>query len=112
MTSTKKQKKAVQNLPPQKTKWALVEAPDPDTGEIWDHIVPIVEAPSFPSAEAAMEFLDRVEQAGPPGDPPCLTDSDDFIVATYFGHTLRKDCPCSPRVGGLDDGLLIHRQAN
>ncbi|MDE2103574.1 MAG: hypothetical protein KGL39_40415 [Patescibacteria group bacterium] len=110
-TKTARARKTTKPTEPRRS-WAIVQAPDPETGEVWDHIMPVVHVDGFATAKEAWEFLQRVEAAGPPGEPPCLTDDDDHIIATFFGHTLRASCPCQPTVGGIDGGILTHHQAN
>lgn len=86
--------------------WAVVEATDDETGELLTHVVPIVEHDGFKTKEEAEVFLKRVVDAG----LPCLTDEDDTITATYFGHTLSASCPCEPKQSESDPGLYTHNQ--
>ena len=87
--------------------WAVIEAPDTD-GDVLVHIMPVVEVGGFGTREEAEDFLARVESCG----APCLTDENDTITATYFGHRLSKECPCNPQPKESDPGCYIHKQAN
>lgn len=87
--------------------WGVVEAPDTD-GDVLVHILPVVEVDGFETKQEAEEFLERVIAAG----SPCLTDEEDNITATYFGHTLSKKCVCSPKPKESDPGCYIHKAAN
>lgn len=92
-----------------KTMWALIEAPDENkSDEIFTHIMPIVVVDGFKTAKEAYEFRLKCIAAG----SPVITDDDDMVTGTYFGHTLSKDCPCAPTPRESDASLLTHHQAN
>jgi len=74
--------------------WSPVEERDEFEVVIAVHIMPVIMTEGFNTEQEAWDFLEKVENAG----CPCLTDKDDNIVCTYFGHTVTADCPCSPRL--------------
>lgn len=87
--------------------WSLVEAKE-DDGEVTTHIVPTVKIDGFDTGQEAIDFGNKCTAAG----YPVLTDENGAIRATYFGHTLSKDCVCNPKVSETDPGLYTHRAAN
>jgi hypothetical protein len=97
-------------------KWALVEAPDTagdgngGPGEVLAHILPVVEVSGFRTAREAGEFRARCMTADDP--PPVLTDDEDRVTATFFGHRLSRGCVCCPTPKESDAGLLVHHLAN
>lgn len=58
------------------------------------HIMPVVMTDGFKTEQEAWDFLEKVEATG----CPCLTDEDDNIICTYFGHIVSSNCPCSPEL--------------
>jgi len=89
--------------------WAIVEAEDEASNGDWlTHILPVVEHTGSDSREEEEAFLERLVSAG----CPCLTDDDDCVTSTYFGHTLSASCPCGPKARESDPGCYIHNQVN
>lgn len=89
--------------------WTVIEHEDEETGELLTHVMPVVqEGSDFKTKEEAEAFIQRVVAAG----NPCLTDEEDSIVATYFGHTLSASCPCNPKPRESDSFLYVHNAAN
>ena len=79
-----------------------------DVGEFHGHIVPVTMVDGFKTEDEAWRFLERCEAAG----NPVVTNDDDEIEATYFGHTLEPKCLCHPE---LKDGLapyFLHHLPN
>lgn len=91
--------------------WSVVEVYE-DNGDVLTHIVPTVTIDGFKTKKQAEDFLKRVEASGPPGHPACLTDENENIIATFFGHRLKPDCPCGPKINESDPGLYMHKALN
>lgn len=86
--------------------WSPIEERDDADVVCAVHIMPIVMTEGFATEKEAWDFLQQVEAAG----CPCLTDEEGTIVSTYFGHTVKANCSCSPEL--RRDALLptyIHR---
>lgn len=88
--------------------WCIVEMTNLDTGEVDTHILPCAKVEPFATEEEALAFLVKCDDAG----DPVLTDEDDNITETYFGHTLSAKCVCDPKQAPAPSTLYIHRAAN
>jgi hypothetical protein len=90
--------------------WSIVEETNQfDECLAW-HCLPVKPAPTFKTREAAEEWVRSV--CNPAGDP--LVMDEDNCGWTYFGHTLSKDCACSPRAelrAGDPDVVYLHNEA-
>lgn len=74
--------------------WSPVEEFDDADVVCAVHIMPVVMNDGFKTEQEAWDFLEKVEAAG----CPCLTDEEGTIICTYFGHTARATCSCSPEL--------------
>ena len=88
-------------------KWGVVSTQDTD-GNMLTHILPIVPVDGFSTELEARLFRLKCLASG----SPVLTDENDIIIATFFGHTLSKSCICGPSPKESDHGCWIHRAAN
>ncbi len=86
--------------------WALIEAEDTNTGNLLTHIVPVVPFDGFETKAEADEFLEKLDAAG----SPCITNENDEVTATYFGHTLTSDCQCGAKPMESDPGCYCHKE--
>jgi hypothetical protein len=88
--------------------WCIVEMTSVETGDLHTHILPCAKVEPFATEEEALAFLVKCENAG----DPVLTDANDNVTETYFGHTLSPKCVCDPKQSAIDSRLYIHRAAN
>jgi hypothetical protein len=91
--------------------WSVVEVYE-DGGDVITHIIPTVTIDGFKTKKEATAFLAKCEASGPPGHPACLTDENDNIIATFFGHSLTRDCACGAYPKESDPGMYIHKALN
>jgi hypothetical protein len=94
--------------------WAVVETQDEDTGEMLTHILPVVKISGFNTEQEAIDFREKCIAAGggDEGKAPVLTDKEDNVTATFFGHVLKAACVCGPQRHENDPWVYTHREAN
>jgi hypothetical protein len=74
-------------------KWSPIEERDEFEVVKAVHVMPVVMTENiFATEQEAQAFVKSLKEE----NFPCLTDDDNNVVATYFGHTVNVDCPCCP----------------